>query len=107
MRRSPLGRLLRWATLLVMLAAAAYTLYLDWRVRDEFEGRRFSLPARIYARPLELHAGLRIPQSALEQELRALGYKDSPRDAEWGWYTRTGDGFEIAIRQFGFWDGAQ
>jgi penicillin-binding protein 1B len=107
MRRSPLGRLLRWATLLVMLAAAAYTLFLDWRVRDEFEGRRFSLPARIYARPLELHAGLRLPAAALEKELQDLGYRTTSQDAEWGWYSRSGDSFDIAIRAFTFWDGAQ
>src|SRR5258706_10068138 len=107
MRRSPLGRLLRWATLLVMLAAAAYTLFLDWRVRDEFEGRRFSLPARIYARPLELHAGLRLPAAALEKELQDLGYRNTSQDAEWGWYSPSGDSFDIAIRAFTFWDGAQ
>jgi len=101
------GRLLWWAMLLVLLPAAAYTLYLDWRVRDEFEGRRFSLPARIYARPLELHAGLRLPAAALEQELRDLGYRASPLDAEWGWYTRNGDSFDIAVRAFMFWDGPQ
>ena len=57
-------RLLWYGLLLALLAGAAYTLYLDFRVRDEFEGRRFALPARIYARPLELHVGLRIPLAA-------------------------------------------
>jgi len=102
-----LRRLLRYGALLAMLLAAGYTLFLDWRVRDEFEGRRFALPARIYARPLELHAGLRLPPAALEQELRDLGYRNSPRESEWGWFSRTSDGFEIAIRQFVFWDGPQ
>jgi penicillin-binding protein 1B len=90
-----------------MLAASGYTLFLDFRVRDEFEGRRFSLPARIYARPLELHAGLKLPQPALEQELKDLGYKDAPRQDEPGWYVRGGDSLEIAVRPFVFWDGAQ
>ena len=53
-------RYLRYAFLVFALLAASFTLYLDIRVRNEFEGRRFALPARIYARPLELHAGLRI-----------------------------------------------
>ena len=48
------------ASLVLLLVASAFTLYLDHRVRTEFEGRRFALPARIYARPLELHAGLRL-----------------------------------------------
>ena len=78
-RRSKLGRYLRYALLATLLATAGFTLYLDFRVRSEFEGRRFALPARIYARPLELHAGLRIPQKAVEEELRQLGYKEAPR----------------------------
>ena len=100
-------RLLWFGLLLATLAASAYTLYLDIRVRDEFEGRRFSLPARIYARPLELHAGLRASRAAVERELRDLRYHDVAREGESGWYTRTGEGFEIAMRPFVFWDGAQ
>jgi len=42
------------AFLVLLAGAGAFTLYLDHRVRTEFEGRRFALPARIYARPLEL-----------------------------------------------------
>ena len=44
-------RYVRFACLAVALLAASFTLYLDYRVRSEFEGRRFALPARIYARP--------------------------------------------------------
>ena len=55
-RRIRFRRLLWFGLLLATLLAAGYTLYLDVRVREEFEGRRFALPARIYARPLELHA---------------------------------------------------
>src|SRR3954464_12636914 len=106
-RRIRLGRFLWLGLLLATLLAAGYTLYLDFRVRDEFEGRRFSLPARIYARPLELHAGLKLQQAALEHELKDLGYKDAPRQDEPGWYVRSADSLEIAVRPFVFWDGAQ
>ena len=95
-RRSPFHRFLRYALLLVLLAGAGWTAYLDFRVRSEFEGRRFALPARIYARPMELHPGLRTPKEAVVQELRDLGYRDVPREQEYGWYVRTGDGLEIA-----------
>ncbi|HJV09876.1 MAG TPA: hypothetical protein VJ690_00090, partial [Burkholderiales bacterium] len=58
-RRSSLRKFLWYAFLAGTLLAAGFTLYLDIRVRNEFEGRRFALPARIYARPLEVHQGLR------------------------------------------------
>jgi penicillin-binding protein 1B len=101
------ARWLRVATLLLLLLVAVYALFLDYRVRDEFEGRRFALPARVYARPLELHVGLRIPPAAVEQELRYLNYRDGEGGEEGGWYTRSGDNFDIATRAFSFWDGPQ
>jgi len=97
-RRISLKRSLWLVLLVATLLAAGYTLYLDFRVRDEFEGRRFALPARIYARPLELHAGLRVPLAAVEEELRAAGYREGARE---------GYKLEIAVRPFVFWDGPQ
>ena len=100
-------RYLRYAALAVALLAAGFTLYLDFRVRSEFEGRRFALPARIYARPLELHAGLRISPASIADELRQAGYREVPREDEPGWFARRGDSIEIALRPFVFWDGPQ
>ena len=74
-QRKKVLRLAGIAALVLLLGASAFTLYLDHRVRTEFEGRRFALPARIYARPLELHVGLRLALPDLEDELRELGYK--------------------------------
>ena len=106
-RRARAVRYLGFAILALGLVGALFTLHLDLRVRSEFEGRRFALPARIYARPLELHAGVRLAQAALEQELRALGYRDFAREGETGWFARTAEGLEVATRPFVFWDGAQ
>src|SRR6185503_3723027 len=75
--------------------------------RHEFEGRRFALPARIFARPLELHVGLRIPLADVVDELKRLGYRDVARPGESGWYLREEGRLEIALRPFVFWDGAQ
>jgi penicillin-binding protein 1B len=107
LRRVKLWRFVRFALLAVVLAAAGFTLYLDFRVRSEFEGRRFALPARIYARPLELHAGLRIAQADVEDELRQLGYREAPPEGESGWFSRKQNHLEVALRPFVFWDGVQ
>ncbi len=106
-RRSSFKRFLWYAVLTVALLGAGFTLYLDFRVRNEFEGRRFALPARIYARPLELHAGLRIGLADVEAELRELGYREALREGESGWFVRTREGLDIALRPFVFWDGPQ
>ena len=106
-RRTKLRRFLRFALLATLLAAAGFTLYLDFRVRHEFEGRRFALPARIFARPLELHAGLRIPLADVVDELtRARATATSRARASRAGTAREGR-LEIALRPFVFWDGAQ
>jgi penicillin-binding protein 1B len=107
LRRPKLWRFVRFALLAVVLATAGFTLYLDFRVRSEFEGRRFALPARIFARPLELHAGLRIAQADVEDELRQLGYREAPPEGESGWFAKQNNHLEIALRPFVFWDGVQ
>src|SRR5258707_708854 len=105
--RSKFWRYLRYTVLTVALLAAGFTLYLDIRVRSEFEGRRFALPARIYARPLELHAGLRIAQIDVVRELQEAGYGQGPREGDPGWFANDNDWLEIAVRPFVFWDGTQ
>ena len=91
----------------MLLGASAFTLYLDQRVRTEFEGRRFALPARIYARPLELHAGLRIAQP-ISRTSCARSATSTPRARTSSAGSRAAASeLEIALRPFMFWDGPQ
>ncbi len=103
----PFFRTLKFALLAAALLMAGFTLYLDFRVRDEFQQRRFALPARVYARPLELHVGLRTPQAAVEQELRQLGYREAPGGSESGWFVRSANEIDVTLRPFIYWDGPQ
>src|SRR5947208_12579962 len=96
--RARFWRYTRYTVLTVALLAAFFTLYLDFRVRSEFEGRRFALPARIYARPLELHAGLRIAQIDVVRELQEAGYSQGPRGGATGWVVIDNDWLEVAMR---------
>ena len=43
-----------WASLIAILVGAGYLYYLDRNISKTFEGRRWSVPAQIYAQPLEL-----------------------------------------------------
>src|ERR1051326_4531869 len=106
-QRKKILRVAGLASLGLVLIASAFTLYLDHRVRSEFEGRRFALPARIYARPLELHAGLKVPLADVVDELKDEGYREGRQESGDGWFYRSGDEIEIAVRPFVFWDGAQ
>ena len=100
-------RLLLISLLIGGLASAVMVVYLDIVVRSQFEGKRWLLPARVYARPLELYAGKSISTDQLEQELRALGYQRSASLDQPGSWRRQGDLIRLHSRSFRFWDGTE
>jgi penicillin-binding protein 1B len=106
-RRRPWLRVLVLVALAGALAIAAFALHLDGRVRAEFEGRRFAVPARVYARPLELYPGLALTEQALYDELARLGYLDGLRGEEPGRYAPARGAVTLVTRGFTFWDGPQ
>lgn len=97
-----------WLFFLVLVAlavpASAYVLYLDNTVRAQFEGKRWALPARVYARPLELFEGMRLAPETLAAELTDLGYVSAKSSERPGTYTSLEDGFRFVTRAFNFWD---
>lgn len=95
--------------LIVSLAAASYVLWTDRDVRVRFEGRLWSLPARVFARPLELHpgAGARTNQALLLRELTRLGYRQVTRIEGPGQYAVAADSVTLHTRGFTFGDGAE
>lgn len=98
---------MRLTVLLLMLALAGYLVYLDHTVRQQFEGRRFALPARVYARPLELFVGKRLEPDQLVAELKMLLYSATDDPGNPGQYGRKADTLSIHVRDFVYWDGAQ
>ena len=93
------GLLLRLTAVGFMLAVA-YGGCLAWMATSEFEGRRWDIPAQVYAAPLELYTGRAIAVEDLVAELKRLGYREDPRLIGPGTY-RVGVGrMEIATRGF-------
>src|SRR4029079_10399623 len=86
----------------VLAIAIGWGGYLAGSVGSEFEGRRWDLPAQVYAAPLELYAGRALAADDLAAELRRLGYREDPRLPGPGTY-RLGLGrMEIATRGFDY-----
>ena len=71
------GRTLLALAVLFVLAVGGYGVYLSKTVRVKFEGQRWALPARVYARPLELYTGSTVTRNQLIYELERLGYWSS------------------------------
>lgn len=111
--RTPKRKPRRWLSLLLKLtlagtvALACLMVYLDAQVREKFEGKRWALPAKVYARPLELYAGLGLNPDDLRQELLQVGYREVPVVNEVGQFARNGDEFMIGRRYVQLWDGAE
>jgi penicillin-binding protein 1B len=106
-KRSWLRRLLRpvLAVLgVLLLAATGYFIYLDRMVTHQFEGRRWTLPAQVYASPLELYSGLTLSGDQVEEELKRLQYRQVEKIDRPGTYRRQGERMEVALRAARFAD---
>jgi penicillin-binding protein 1B len=93
--------------LLALLAAIVVVAILDRRVTQQFEGRRWTLPARVYAQPLELYVGQSLSSARFAQELARLGYIATMPVDRPGTFRRKGDSVEVYVREFRFSDEKQ
>ncbi len=89
-----------------LVLLAGWTVYLDAVITSRFEGRRFEVPSRVYARPLELYDGASISASALERELELSGFRKGDGSRA-GTYQRSGGRFVISTRGFQCPDGKE
>jgi penicillin-binding protein 1B len=101
---------LRWVVLagaLFTVVFGAYVVYLDISIRTQFEGKRWAIPAKVYARPLELYPGAPLSADQFENELLVLNYNKTNMPSRSGSYWRNGDNFYVVTRHFVFWDGTE
>jgi len=109
-KRRLFSRLLRLGLLLAGIGLGLlvpWMLWLDHLVVSEFEGRKWELPSRVYARPLELYEGLDLSPLALERELEAAGYRKQAEADREGTWSGGGGRYTIFRRGFRFDDGRQ
>ncbi|MGY6277567.1 penicillin-binding protein 1B [Methylomonas sp. MgM2] len=99
-----------WLTALVSLLLAGgfvlfvYVGFLDHGVREQFEGKRWSIPARVYASPTELYTGLDYSAKNLENLLVQLHYRQDDKLAGEGAYFAKAGQISLKTRAFNFGD---
>jgi penicillin-binding protein 1B len=107
----PLARpALRWGLrlgVIGLLFVVALTGWLDFKVRGNFEGKRWSVPARVYARPLTLYTEQALDRTQLLAELQATGYRRVGKPVRAGQFSASATRVEIFSREFRYWDGAE
>lgn len=96
---------LRAGVALAVLAVLGF-MYLDARIQQQFSGRKWAVPALVYARPLELYAGASLARRDLLGELEALGYRPGSATRS-GSFATEGATVSVFTRGFNFGDGEE
>ena len=94
-------------SVLVISAFVAFSIYLirlDNIVRDKFEGQRWDIPAKVFARPMDVYMNAPISQADFQQELKLLGYNNAESYTKSGSYVTSGNTFYVHTRGFDFGD---
>lgn len=91
-------------SILIILALGVWLIYLDAQVRSQFDGNKWALPAKVYARPLSLYPGLLLSTKQLQSELKWNDYKAVSHVVSPGTYGRDGSDWIIYRRAFSFAD---
>lgn len=109
-------RLSIWNLLFCITAAVAViggiVLYnhvrtLNKEITRRFDNDRWQIPARVFARPLELYPGKNISSVDLITELRLGGYQQKDSELSAGEYSTKGNLVFLKTREFDFFDGSQ
>lgn len=100
-------RWLGWLLLLIVLVVAGWSAWLAWTAQHEFRAHQWTVPARVYARALELYPGKDMDADLLVAELQRLGYARRTHPDVAGSYSVDGNRVAFITRPFRFWDGEQ
>jgi penicillin-binding protein 1B len=82
-----------------IIALGFWLLRLDGVVQEKFEGKRWAIPARVYARPLELYAGAPLSRQDVLDELAILNYRQQATATPGTWQQK---GAELYVHTRGF-----
>lgn len=93
------------ALIIIALLSVAWVAWLDIRVLHQFSGKKWSVPARVYARPMELYPGASVSADMLAGELTVLGYRRVSQPSRAGQFKKSGNTIHLISRPFRFWDG--
>ncbi len=90
-----------------LVVLAVFAVYLDAVVQEKFSGKRWTVPAKVYARPLELFVGQKLAKSDFLKELDALGYRRESAVAGPGGVSVAGNAIELHSRGFQFYESTE
>ena len=105
--RSRIAFYLKHLLIWCVLGGVVYWAWLDRRVVAAFNARKWELPARIYATPLDLYRNFPITAESVTQALTALGYRDVAAPSGPGQFRADTRRVDVVTRGFTFADGEE
>lgn len=102
-----LRTVLLWLILLLMFLGGGYVYLLDHRLRAHFDGKKWQVPAHVYAQAVQWYPGLAASADDLERVLEILQYRRDGTLQSTATYARKGDSIVLRTRAFKFWDRAE
>ena len=100
--------LLGYSFVVGLVILIGYCVYLDAQIRDLFDGRKWSMPAKVYAQPMTLTNGYAIDEKQFHRYLERTGYVRTSGTqltaANTGTYRQQGERWSIQRRGFQYID---
>ena len=95
-----IGFFIGFISIIVFIFTAAIVAVLDYRVTSKLDGVLWTIPAKIYSRPLELAEGIRLNKDNLIKELEMLSYERVKNPAQPGEFKFSKDDLKIFLRGY-------
>lgn len=109
-KKQRFSHLKRWVIQLGVISVClflSYCVVLDFQIRKEFDGKRWSVPARVYSQPLELYVGRRYTREHVIKRLNTATYQSVDSLNGPGQFRVTQSMIDIYTREFYYWDGLE
>ncbi len=87
-------------SIIVFIFTAASIAVLDYRVTSKLDGVLWTIPAKIYSRPLELAEGIHLNKDNLIKELEMLSYERVKNPVQPGEFKFSEDDLKIFLRGY-------
>lgn len=90
-----------------LVVLLGFAVYLDAIVQEKFSGKRWTVPAKVYARPLELFVGEKLAKEDFLTELNTLGYRRETTVTGPGSMVVAANDVQLHTRGFQFYEGPE
>ena len=95
-----IGFFIGFISIIVFIFTAATVAVLDYRVTSKLDGVLWTIPAKIYSRPLELAEGIKLNKDNLIKELEMLSYERVKNPLQPGEFKFSKDDLKIFLRGY-------